>query len=78
MGKFNLGNAFKRAFSGGNLKRTFQPVSNAFNPETIKREFIRPAEKVLSKENIIDFGDRLGTSTGNVGSVLNQVGKMRC
>ena len=76
MGKFNLGNAFKRAFSAGNIKQAFQPVANAFNPETIKREFTRPAGQVLSKENIADFGDRLGTSTGNVGSVLSQVGKI--
>ena len=76
MGKFNLGNAFKRAFSGSAIKHAFQPVSNAFNPETIKREFTRPAQRVLNKENLADFGDRLGTSTGNVGSVLNQVGKV--
>ena len=77
MGFFNnIGNTLKHAFSGDNIKHAFQPVSNAFNPATIDREFTQPAKKVLTKENIKDFGDRVATSTGNVGSVLHRVGDL--
>lgn len=77
MGFFdNFTNSLKSAFSGDSVKRAFEPVSNAFNPATIDRTFTQPAKQALSPENIKDFGDRVATSTGNVGSVLHQVGNL--
>lgn len=64
MGNKHSNDQAKNAFNPATIKRTFQPVENAF----------KPVEKAFTKENIVDFGQRVGKSTGEVGSVLGQLG----